>query len=178
MLLEQKLSFCGLKTKPCWRFPSQLDGERHSYTKGGHKVSTKRVNLIGDKLSTSTRSSKPLQTTSYGSSSRSAQANAIYFRNKDNKHGITDKTQFGNLYKYIYFLILTRVLNDPILQRHTCLFSSSQVDLWSFFCRSNAKNGVGWRWEEERVLKLHIALLNALNNLHPETKAQHLPEVD
>lgn len=63
--------------------------------------SVSRVNLIGDELSTSARSSKLLQTGCYRSSSRSAQANAIYFRNKDNKRGTTDKTQFGNLYKYI-----------------------------------------------------------------------------
>lgn len=59
------------------------------------------------------------------------------------------------------------MLNDPIQQTHTCLFSSSQVDLWSSFSKS--KSRVGWWREKERVFNSYIPLLNALN---PETRRQ------
>lgn len=68
------------------------------------------------------------------------------------------------------------MLNDPISQTHTSRFPRNQAESWFSFHRiKQKKRGVGWHWwEEETVFKSHIAPLNVLHDLYPETQAQHL----
>lgn len=60
--------------------------------------------------------------------------------------------------------------------RHTHpVFPEARRIRGPFFAESNHKSGVGWQWwEEETVFESHIAPLNVLHDLHPETQARHL----
>lgn len=43
----------------------------------------------------------------------------------------------------MYFLIFTRVLNDPISQTHTSRLPRNQADSWFFFSQNQTKK-LGW----------------------------------
>lgn len=60
--------------------------------------------------------------------------------------------------------------------RHTHpVFPEARRIRGPFFAESSHKSGVGWQWwEEETVFESHIAPLNVLPDLHPETQAGHL----
>lgn len=60
--------------------------------------------------------------------------------------------------------------------RHTHpVFPEARRIRGPFFAESSHKSGVGWQWwEEETVFESHIAPLNVLHDLHPETQARHL----